>query len=147
MKAYGKGRGTAALFLHCERWKEVRSYFPALASLLPPKKSRTQWVWNWMSYRAGIDVLEERKIPCHQLGFEPRTVQPCSDRTKPALRLSCCASLTSHILALISSIPSIVMISSVNTTLQQDTTDFAAFCATDHHCPSSSLAFLQPGDK
>ena len=53
----------------------------------------------------------------------------------------------SHIRELISSIPSIVIMSLVNTALKQNTTYFSAFCTTDHYCPSSPLAFLYPDDK
>jgi hypothetical protein len=151
MKAYGRGRGSAALILHCEHWKEKRSYLSIPASLLPLKKSGTHWVWNRMGHRAGKTFGGEKNSlpptgirvpdrPARNLVPTPTALRRHSDWPIVLLYIS-------NIHALIFFIPSILMISLVNTTFKQDTADFSSFCATGHYYSSSPLAFLHPGDK
>jgi hypothetical protein len=69
MKAYRGSRGTAPHILNLRR------------DLRPEKNPGAHWIGGWVGSRAGLDVMEIRKISC-LCGDSNRTVESAAQSSK-----------------------------------------------------------------
>jgi hypothetical protein len=75
-KTYRRNRVTAPLILHLDtRWRRMVNF--KARPLYPPERTKVPIsVDGWVNPKAGLNVLQERKIPCPYRNSNPESSHP-----------------------------------------------------------------------